>query len=100
MKLLEKYEKYKEEIEEIKETLIKELELSFSETTQKPEQKGENWEKEEQGEYGEYYYIVKYENYFIKLTWYSDSYGDTDWNKKSIQFVTPVVKTITNYVEI
>ncbi len=64
------------------------------------ERKGENWEKEEQGEYGEYYYIVKYENYFIKLTWYSDSYGDTDWNKKSIQFVTPVVKTITNYVEI
>ena len=64
------------------------------------EQKGENWEKEEQREYGEYYYIVKYENYFIKLTCYSDSYGNTVWNKKSIQFVTPVVKSITDYVEI
>ena len=64
------------------------------------EDRGENWERETQGKEGEYYYILQYESYFIKVTLYSDSYGNTDHNKKSIQFVTPTVKTVTDYTAI
>lgn len=60
------------------------------------EERGENWEEEAQGTEGEYHYVLQYESYFIKVTCYSDSYGNID-NKKLIQFVTPVVKTVTDY---
>lgn len=51
---------------------------------------------EEAGENGEYHYIIQYSSYYIRLTKYSDSYGNK-LDKNALQFVTPLVKTVTDY---
>lgn len=56
-----------------------------------------------QGEEGSFYRIYQlnedFDNHHLKITYYTDSYGDGE-AIESIKFVTPIEKTINTYKEI
>ena len=88
MKLLEKYEKHKKEINKIKETLIKELELSFSEALQKPEQKGK------------YINIINFSD--LKKSWYVKDYLNKKLSENLIQQIRnskDLTKTLNSIIK-
>ena len=57
------------------------------------------WKEEEQGIEGEYNCIFKVEDLFVKLTFFTNSYGQRlEFNQ--VQFVKPITKTVEDYESI
>ena len=55
-----------------------------------------NWNIEYDGVEGKKFFVVKYEEFFIKVIFSSDSYGEINQGNL-IQFVQPKTVTVTNY---